>query len=115
MTLWIVTEAARLPASTMIVPTRAGSSTRTDQLEDNCPVHVELEQQLDEASVTFFKRAAAELFGCSNDESMCMFSSNRVDHSSRVIMTTFHVQTSYRGLAVSRSSSLAKSKARCSS
>ena len=46
---------------------------------------------------TFFTRAATELFGSSNDESLCVFSSKRIDHSSRIRMAKFNVQTRHCG------------------
>ena len=48
-------------------------------------------------SLTFCPSAAAELFGGSNDESMCMFSWKRVDHSSENRKTKFHVQARHHG------------------
>ena len=78
MTQWVVTEATRLPAW---FPTRVDSAldvaTQIDQLEDTCQVHEEFEQPLE---VTFV-RTATELFGSSNGESVCVFSSQRIDRS----------------------------------
>ena len=47
--------------------------------------------------LNFFTGVATELFGCSSDESMCTSSSKRVDHSSKIGMTMFHVQARHNG------------------
>ena len=48
-------------------------------------------------SLTFFNSTATELFGNSNDESVCVFSSKRIDHCSRIKMAKFNVQTRHYG------------------
>ena len=122
ITRWIVTAAARLPASNMTVSQYVYVQHRMPPLElihlNSSSRLVKLEQQPDEVAVSDFLQKLLQLlfFGCSNDESMCVFSEKSVDHSSRIGMTKFHMQARHRGLGgFSRSSSLARSKARCSS
>ena len=49
------------------------------------------------SSLTLFTSAAAEPFGCSDDESVRVLSSQRIDHSSTIRMGKFLVQARHHG------------------
>ena len=67
------------------------------------------------SSLTFFISAAVEPFGCSVDESVCVFSSQRIGLSSRIRMPSSTCKRDIMVLTVSCFLLLARSKARCAS
>ena len=109
----MVTEAARLPASTMMVPTRVDSALDVATQIDTCQVHEELEQPLD---VTFVSDFLQLNFLAAAMMSLCACFLRResiIPRGSEWPSSTCKRYTMV--LLVSRSSSVARSRGCCSS
>ena len=102
-TRWTVTAAARRPSSSMLVSSMCMLNTRMSPLE---LIHLKASawfmknpssNWMQSPSLTFSTSCATELVRCGNDETICVFSSPKVDHASRIGMTKLHVQSRHHG------------------